>query len=914
MYTPAINSENIETERFWHHRSMGDILSQLETDATHGLSISAVVQRRSQFGDNALTKVKHKSLLKIWFEQFKSPLIYILVIAAVITALLQDWVDAIVIAIVVILNALIGFVQEAKATRAMEALSRSMQSQATVLRKGEKRKIPATELVPGDIVLLQSGDKVPADLRLLMSQSLQVNESALTGESVPVEKQMVDRLAAETVLGDRVNMAYSSTFVTFGTGRGVVVSTGDQTEIGQIGQLIASVGEQETHLTRQIGQLSQFLLKIIVVLSVTNFAVGLRHGETLMYMFEATISLMVAMIPEGLPAIVTIALAIGVSRMARQHAIIRKLPAVETLGSVTVICSDKTGTLTQNEMTVQEIFAGGERFKVSGGGYAPEGKFHTDEMPIHPIIYPALMECLRAGALCNDSRLVPNEAGSEAGWRAEGDPTEVALLTSAAKAGLAVHVVEADYLRIGEIPFESHYQYMATLHRHPDQLTTVAYLKGSVEQLLPRCQQGYDGNGQLGPIEPFTIEQMAHKMASQGLRVLALARLELPAATVAIDHDTVATGLTFLGLQAMIDPPRAEAIEAVRVCQTAGIDVKMITGDHIGTAIAIGQQIGLINSTTETDQPIALNSRDLERLSQEELVDVVDRVSVFARVTPKQKLRLVEALQQHSHIAAMTGDGSNDAPALQQADIGVAMGITGTEVAKEAADMVLTDDNFATIKAAIEEGRGVFDNITKAVIFTLPTNLGQGLIIMVATFLGLALPITPLQILWINTVTAILLGAPLVMEPKEPGLMQRSPRPPRSPLLRRPTIRRIFVAGGLLATLTFIAFNLALSQGQSLPAARTIAVNTLVGGEIAMLLGFRSLKYSLLEIGLFSNPWVWGGIGSAIVLQLLLTYAPFMNVIFQTAPMVSASWVLVLLGMVILYSLIELDKRLQGQR
>ncbi|MEL7313360.1 MAG: HAD-IC family P-type ATPase [Cyanobacteria bacterium J06559_3] len=907
MFAPLIAPQNIGSDRPWHHLPATDILPQLETDAAHGLSMAAVVQRHAQFGPNALTQIKRKSLLKIWVEQFTSPLIYILVIAAVITALLQEWVDAIVIAVVVLLNALIGFVQEAKATRAMEALSRSMQSQATVLRRSEKQQIPASELVPGDIVLLQSGDKVPADLRLLVSQSLQVSESALTGESVPVEKQVEALLPEETVLGDRVNMVYSSTFVTFGTGKGVVVATGDQTEIGQIGQMIASVEEQETHLTQQIGQLSQFLLKVVVVLAVTNFAVGLLHGETLTHMFEATISLMVAMIPEGLPAIVTIALAIGVSRMARQHAIIRRLPAVETLGSVTVICSDKTGTLTQNEMTVQEVFAGGDRFQVSGSGYAPEGKFYTAEMPIHPSEYPALMECLRAGVLCNDSRLL----ASEAGWQAEGDPTEVALLTSAGKASLAAHAAAAEYPRLDEIPFESHYQYMATLHRHPDQPTTVAYLKGSVEKLLPCCQQCYDGNGQLGPMEPFTIEQMAHKMASQGLRVLALARFESPADTVTIDHDTVATGLTFLGLQAMIDPPRAEAIEAIAACQTAGIDVKMITGDHIGTAIAIGQQIGLVNSTFETDRPFALNSRDLEQLSQAELIEAVDQVSVFARVTPKQKLRLVEALQHRGHIAAMTGDGSNDAPALHQADIGVAMGITGTEVAKEAAAMVLTDDNFATIKAAVEEGRSIFDNITKAVIFALPTNFGQGLIIMVATFLGLALPITPLQILWINTVTAILLGAPLVMEPKEPGLMQRSPRPPHSPLLRKMTIRRIFVAGGLLATFTFIAFNIALHRGQTLPAARTIAVNTLVGGEIAMLLGFRSLKYSLPEIGLFSNLWVWAGIGSAIALQLLLTYAPFMNFLFQTAPIVSASWGLVLIGMVILYGLIELDKRLQ---
>ena len=558
-------------------------------------------------------------------------------------------------------------------------------------------------------------------------------------------------------------------------------------------------------------------------------------------------------------------------------------------------------------MTVQAIWAGGTRFQVAGGGYAPEGKFYATDQPIRPDAYPALMECLRAGALCNDSRLVAGEAG----WRAEGDPTEVALLTSAAKAGLTAHSVEVEYPRLNEIPFESVYQYMATLHRREGAPCTVAYLKGSVEQLLPRCQYRVDDQGQSQPITRATVEPIAHDLAAQGLRVLALARLDLPADTVTIDHETVATGLTFLGLQAMIDPPRVEAIEAVQVCQAAGIDVKMITGDNMGTAIAIGQQIGLVNATTDIDQPLALNSRDLENLSQAELVEAVDQMSVFARVTPKQKLRLVEALQRRGHITAMTGDGSNDAPALQQADVGVAMGITGTEVAKEAADMVLTDDNFATIKAAVEEGRSVFDNIAKAVIWTLPTNFGEGLIILVATLLGLALPITPLQILWINTVTAVLLGSTLVMEPIEPELMQRSPRPPRSPLLRKVTIRRIVVAAVLLAAFTFTTFNIALGQGQPLSTAQTVAVNTLVGGEIAMLLGFRSLRYSLLKIGLFSNPWVWGGIGSAIALQLLLTYAPWMNFIFQTAPIPPTDWSLVLASMAAFYGLIEADKRLQ---
>lgn len=893
----------------WHYLQSDHLLSLLETDKNQGLSHLFVEQRLAQYGENILTKIQRKSLLKILLEQFQSPLIYILIAAAFITYLLQEWVDTVVISIVVSLNALIGFVQEAKATRAMEALSRAMESQATVIRDGEKLQISATQLVPGDLVLLQSGDKVPADLRLLTSHALQINESALTGESLPAEKRATDNLDEETVLGDRANMAYSSTFVTFGTGAGVVVATGDLTEIGKIGRLIGAIEEQPTTLTRQINQLSQMLLKVILVLAVINLGIGLLHGSEVTHLFEATISLMVGMIPEGLPAIVTIALAIGVSRMARQHAIIRKLPAVETLGSVTVICSDKTGTLTQNEMTVQEVFAGGERFQVSGGGYAPEGDFYQSHQPIHPTNHTALMDCLQAGVLCNDSRLVQQDSL----WQAEGDPTEVALLTSAAKANLDAYILEKLMPRLSAIPFESQYQYMATLHESSPSNSTVVYVKGSVEQLLPRCKRTYTDQAEETLLDAPMIEQEANNMATKGLRVLAFARLSLTAGTAVIDHDTVAKGLTFLGLQGMMDPPRPESMESVRVCQAAGIDIKMITGDHIGTAIAIGKQIGIISQPTNLSQPLALSSRDIEALSNEELVTTVDRVSVFARVTPQQKLRLVEALQNRGHIAAMTGDGSNDAPALQQADIGIAMGMTGTEVAKEAADMVLTDDNFSTIKAAVEEGRSVFDNIIKAIIWTLPTNFGEGLIILVATLLGVVPPITPLQILWINTVTAVLLGSTLILEPKEPGIMQRSPRPPRAPLFKRPRIRRIFIAGVLLAVLSFTAYNSSLQQGYSIRFAQTAATNALVGGEIALLLGYRSLKYSMFKLGLFSNLWIWGGITLAFVLQLLLTYAPFMNAIFETEPIALASWGKILVGMAVIYSLIELDKGLQRQ-
>jgi Ca2+-transporting ATPase len=913
----SVSSTKLHSEssqQNWHSLKLTKIVSQFETDLQQGLSKREVSNLQDKYGLNVLTKKKILGLLIIFLEQFRNPLIYILLIAAAITGIMQEWIDCCVILAVVLINATIGFVQEAKASAAMEALSRSMQSQATVIRGGEKQQISATELVPGDIILLQSGDKVPADLRLVRSRSLQIDESTLTGESVPIEKDAVEKLDVNEVLADRINMAYSSTLVTFGTGMGIVVATGDKTEIGNISSLIASAEQQSTPLTQKIAHLSHILIKAILVLGILTFIAGFIRGYNLKHMFEATISLMIGMIPEGLPAIVTVALAIGVSRMAQQNAIIRKLPAVETLGSVTVICSDKTGTLTQNEMTVQEVFIEDKTFHVWGVGYAPNGKFTQEYNPddsINPESNDALMECLKAGLLCNDSSLVEEDGKN---LKVEGDPTEAALLTVAAKAGIVRKQIENLFPRIDSIPFESQYQYMATLHDIENSQNRVVYLKGSIEQLLPRCNSVYLENNNLTNLDLEKVYAQAEQMAAKGLRVLAFARLNLPVNTTSIDHESVASGLTFVGLQGMIDPPRTEAIEAVSVCNTAKIEVKMITGDHIGTATAIGEKIGLNNNYGSFGKLMALSGKDIEALSQEELIAAVDTVSVFARVTPKQKLRIVEALQTQGHVVAMTGDGSNDAPALGQANVGVAMGITGTEVAKETADMVLTDDNFATIKAAVEQGRSVYDNITKAIVWTLPTNFGEGLIIVIATFFGLALPITPLHILWINTVTAVLLGSTLIFEPKEPGLMQRPPRPPRMPLLTKAIIRRIFFAGCLLAAMVFIAYNYALQQGQSVMVAQTVAVNALVGGEISMLLGWRSLKYSIFELGVFTNLWLWGGIGLAILVQLLFTYTPLMNFIFETEAIPFAFWLRILSGMVVLYSILEVDKWLQYYR
>jgi cation-transporting ATPase F len=896
----------IEPEH-WHHLSAREVIRLLETHPEQGLHPIEVENRQQQYGSNTLTQREGKGPLIAFLEQFNQPLIYILMAAGVITGLLGEWIDMGVIFAVVLINAIVGFVQEAKAIQAMEALAKGMDSEATVIRGGNKQKISAAQLVPGDLVCLQSGDKVPADLRLLESRDLQIDESALTGESVPVEKYPVEQLPSDTVLAERSNIVYSSTLVTYGTGMGVVTSIGDRTEIGQINEMIASAEVLETPLTRQIERFSLALMKVILgIAGLTLIASLLRNEvvdqEALKEAFLETVALAVGAVPEGLPVVVTITLAIGVSRMAKRHAIIRKLPAVETLGSTTVICSDKTGTLTQNEMTVQEIFAGGEKFEVSGIGYGFEGKFSQGTTEVEPQSYPALSECLKAGLLCNDSRLVSNNEG----WRAEGDPTEAALITSATKAELSKQELESVLPRVDTLPFESEHQYMATLHERETERTHIAYIKGSVEQILPRCQQAYSASGTTIPIDDVAIHHQVNEMAERGLRVLAFAKAEFSPDTHSLTHKSIERGLTFLGLQGMVDPARPEAIEAVRSCQRAGIKIKMITGDHVKTAAAIGRKIGL---TATTGTPLALSGKDLAHLSDEELISVAERVSVFARVAPEQKLRLVRALQASGNIVAMTGDGVNDAPALRQADIGIAMGMTGTEVAKEAADMVLTDDNFATIRAAVEEGRRIYDNIIKSIVWLLPTNASLGLIIVLAAFFDLGLPVTPLQILWINTIAAVLLGTMLAFEVAEPGIMERSPRPPKRPLLRQAGVQWIIVVGCILCAVAFIVYNLQKADPTNpLAADRTAAVNTIVFGQIFLLFNCRSLHYSMFKLGVFSNRWLILGIILMIGAQLLFTYLPLMNRLFQTAPIGLTEWTIILVASLSVYLLIELDK------
>ncbi len=919
-----------------HHLPTHEVVLLLETDLAKGLSSEEAARRLERFGPNVLPKFRRHGPLIRFLLQFHHPLIYVLLAATVVTAFLGEWVDASVIFGVILVNAIVGFIQESRAEAALDALASMMKTEARVRRDGQTVRVLSEAIVPGDVVLLESGDKVPADLRLTRVRELRVDESALTGESVPVEK--ADQvLPPETVVADRKNMAFSGALVTYGQGTGVAVGTGVSTELGRIHQLIGEVTEIATPLTKKLAYFSKMLTVAILGLAGMTFALGLWRGQPATEIFMAAVALAVAAIPEGLPAAVTITLALGVGRMARRHAIIRKLPAVETLGSTTVICSDKTGTLTKNEMTVQALWAGARSFEVKGAGYEPVGEIR--ERPAecqvlsaetslqgsdsrsdssapctqHLALPPALRELLAAGALCNDAQHIECDGR----WTIVGDPTEGALLVAAKKAGIDLNRLHGQFPRVDAIPFESERQFMATLHRVESGGDSVLYLKGAVEKTIRLCERMRVADGTEQALDTQTVLGQVDAFAGRGLRVLALARKYVSAGMATLTERDVEVGLTFLGLQAMMDPPRPEAVAAVRACQQAGIAVKMITGDHALTARAIAQQIGLDGRKDhQNGELIAMTGQELAAIPQAQLADAADRTAVFARVSPEQKLRLVEALQARRHVVAMTGDGVNDAPALKQADIGVAMGRGGTEVAKEAADMVLTDDNFASIEAAVEEGRCVFDNLTKFIVWTLPTNMGEGLVLLTAIAFGAVLPILPVQILWINMTTAVALGLMLAFEPKEPGIMMRPPRDPGEPILTGVLIERIVLVSFLMLAGVYGVFLWELHRTDSILAARTAAVNVIVIAEIFYLFNCRSLERTMFHVGLFSNPWIWRGVAVMTTLQLLLTYVPAMNRLFHTAPIDGPAWGLVLAAGVTVYVVVEVETwlRLQWNR
>ncbi len=881
--------------KVWHSQSVETVFEKLETNKS-GITDEEAGKRLDQYGLNKLPEGKSKSALQRFLLQFHNVLIYVLMAAAVITALLDHWIDTWVIVAVIFINAIIGFIQEGKAEKALESIKKMLSLEASVLRDGNKKDIDAEKLVPGDIVELESGDKVPADLRLFSIRNLRVEESALTGESVAVEKNE-DKVDESAVPGDQKCMAFSGTSIVYGRAKGVVVATGADTELGKINRMMTDVEELTTPLLRQIDDFGKWLSVIIIGASALLFTKGYFFRDyTLDELFLAVISLAVAAIPEGLPAIMTITLAVGVQSMARRNAIIRRLPSVETLGSVTAICSDKTGTLTRNEMTVKAIRTAEDLYDVEGTGYKPEGEIKKGDQKAELSDRDLLSDLIKTARVCNDSSLV--EENGE--WSINGDPTEGALIAMAHKAGYDSFNPE----RVDYIPFESEHKYMATLNNVEGK--KVMFIKGAPERLLElsSAQKSTDGEEVLN--KEFWEEEM-DKLAGKGYRLIGLAIKAMPDDKVRIDHEDMGEGLLFLGLIGMIDPPREEAIEAIQKCKEAGIVVKMITGDHVKTARAIGKQMGI------GDGEKAITGAELEQKSDEELRRIAKEYDVFARTSPEHKLRLVKALQAEGMICAMTGDGVNDAPALKRADVGIAMGIKGTEVTKEASEMVLADDNFASIANAVEEGRTIYDNLRKAILFILPTNGAEALVIMAALLMGLVMPITPVQILWVNMVTAVTLALSLSFEPTEPGVMKRKPRDSNAGIMGGYFIWRVVYVSILIGGLTLGLYYWLRQGDYTIDQARTIAVNTLVAGQLFYLFNCRRMNEPSIGKGFFSNKYAFLAAGVLIIFQLIFTYAPFMNTWFGTEAHRTIYWLYPVMGGAAVFLLVELEKYLFGK-
>lgn len=886
----------------WHALSAGEALQRLQTDDRHGLAHAEVARRLARFGPNRLPAPPRRPAWLRLLQQFHNVLIYVMLAAATVTAALAHWIDTGVLLGAVIVNAIIGFLQEGKAESALDAIRHMLSHQATVLRGGERQLVAADQLVPGDIVILASGDKVPADLRILTARSLRADEAVLTGESVPCDKDET-AVAADAALGDRRSMLYSGTLVAAGTALGAVVATGTNSELGRISTLLAQVQASTTPLLRQIAQFSRWLALAIGLFVLATFAIGvLWRAQAPADMFMMAVALAASAIPEGLPAIMTITLAMGVRRMAQHNAIIRHLPAVETLGAVTVICSDKTGTLTCNEMTVQRVVTADHVIEVTGSGYAPQGGFLIGGVPITAQEHPALQSVAQVALLCNDATLHDGPQG----WSLTGDPTEGALVTLALKAGLDATALHARQPRIDVIPFESEHRFMATLH-HDHAGHAVILVKGAPERVLDMCnaqrQWPADGAATDAPLQHDYWRRAANDCAARALRVLAIAIKRVPAQQHALQFADMEGGFTLLGLLGSMDPPRPEAVAAVAECQAAGVRVKMITGDHGETARAIGAQLGI-----GLGRP-ALTGAEIELLDDAALRDVVASVDVFARASPEHKLRLVQALQSRGEVVAMTGDGVNDAPALKRADVGVAMGRNGTEAAKDAAAMVLTDDNFATLGHAVREGRGIYDNVRKFILFMLPTNGGEALIVFAAIAFGLLLPLTAAQVLWINLVTSSTLGVALAFEPAEDDVMRRPPRPPQEKLLSGLFAWRVLMVAVCMAAASLGLFLWELSNGAAIETARTMAVSAVVVMEMFYLLNSRHIERSVLSReGLLGNAKVPLTIALCALLQLGFVHLPWMQAVFGSTDLSVQEWSRVLLAGLAVFTLAELEK------
>lgn len=900
-----MNSTETASETKWYELPAQRV-SELLSVSEGGLTSAEARERLAKYGYNEL-KFKRRSALMRLLLQFRSAFVYLLLAAALVTAILGMWIDTAVILLVVVANALIGFIQEGKAEASMEALTKMLVPESTVLRDGEPKLVPARELVPGDVVLLDEGARIPADLRLLMARNLGTDEAALTGESTSVTKQVEPVSGHNLSPGDQRCMAFSGTYVVRGTGRGLVVATAETTELGKIAKLIKEEPQTtQSPLMAKIGQFTSFLIIAVLVLAACNLLLGAFMGHySLADAFLASVALAVAAIPEGLAAIVTIALAFGAKAMARKNALIRRLPAVETLGSATVICSDKTGTLSRNEMTVVRVFCGGTEYQVTGVGYKPEGSFLTDGREVAKVADESdLFMTLRVGLLSSNATLSTNEGPSILG-----DPTEGALVVSAGKAGLTNRDGKLD-----EIPFESKQQYMATLYGDGPQ--NVIYAKGSPERVLGMCRSElHEGGSQ--PLDTVRVLDAVHAMAKDALRVLGLAYKVVPADKKTIEPEDL-QDLVFAGLQGMIDPPREEAKEAIAKCRSAGIRVVMITGDHAITALAIARQLGIQQDGK------ALTGEELSNLSDDELYEMVDQVSVYARVAPEHKYRVAKQLKRRGHIVAMTGDGVNDAPALKAADLGVAMGIKGTDVTKEASDMILVDDNFSTIVDAVEEGRHVYDNIRKVILYTLPTNGGQALLvlgaILLVPFIALfaqGMPLEPVQILWINLYDAVALALPLLWEPREKGLLDKPPRDPKAKIADGLFFRKVGLVSIVMAAAAFFVYykygSPAVVEGVvdevRLAQARTAAFMTVMMVHIFYLLSARSLTRSAFTMNPFANKWVVGGISITIALHLLIVYVMSDTGVnlFRTAAFPASWWITIILAAFPVLIVVELE-------
>jgi magnesium-transporting ATPase (P-type) len=881
----------------WHAVSADEVLQRLDSNSRSGLDGEEISRRLEKYGSNKLPEGRKQGPLMRFLKQFDNILVYVLLGAGFIKLMVGLWLDAAIILGVVVINALLGFLQEGKAEKALDSIRNMLSAEARTLRGGEIRMIPAEELVPGDIVLLESGDKIPADLRLIEVKNLRTEEAALTGESVPIDKT-TEPVSEKATVGDREGMAFSGTLVASGRGTGVVVTTGSNTELGRINQMMAAVSALETPLLRQIKKFGYLITAAIAVVSVVVFLFGRWVREMpFVDIFQAVVSIAISIIPEGLPALITVTLAIGVQRMAQRNAIIRRLPAVETLGSVSRICSDKTGTLTLMEMMVVSAVTAQSAYAVTGQGYAPKGEVLKDGKPADED--PILKLMGRVSMLCNDAELLQQDGL----WKVEGDPTEGALYPFATKIGLERQAEQAAYPRIDVIPFESEHRFMATLHRGADG-HEMLLVKGAPEVILDHCDRQQTKSGEPASIDRDHFAEAADRLAAQGERVLALAWLETPGLPAGnLGPASLPKNLVLLGLIGFLDPPREEAIEAVKECHGGGIRVTMITGDHKITAAAIAKMLGIGDGQT------AITGAEIEEMDTAGLQEGVRNVDVFARASPEHKLRLVKAIQANRQIVAMTGDGVNDAPSLKKADIGVAMGIKGTEVTKEAAGMVLADDNFASITAAVREGRTVYNNIEKAILFMLPTNVAQGLIIMVAIFAGFTAPITAPQILWVNMVTSVALGLVISFEPHELDVMQRPPRAVDRPIVDRFGMWRIIFVGLALLVLTLWAFFWMKSKDASDELARAVAVNALVIGQIFYLLNSRYKFDSSLSLRAhFGNKYLFLGIGAVVILQLLFTYAPPLQFLFEVEAIPFWVWPWLVLGGLVFFLVVEAEK------